>query len=224
MPLRRSRRPAPPSEPPTSEPPGAWGDPPPGAVSPSGPPPDPLPTGEESNRWGGSVPAPPPSPGRAGRVGLPEPPPPVLVVKARPFDALLTGIAAAAIGGVAWWAVVALTEREFPYLALVLGLLAGQGVLVGARKGGPLQGLLAALFCATALLVAQYFVVRSLAIHQSADRSIAASIPLWQGFDTARQVVTDSIRDHVLTGVFFAIAVVAAALSAGSPSRRPAVA
>lgn len=223
MPPRRLRRSSSPPEPPepvpASEPPGVWGDPPPTSSQP----PSPLAASADTNGWGLSVPA-PPSPGHAGRAGLPPPPPAVLVVKARIVDALLTGIAAAAIGGVAWWAVVTFTGREFPYLALVVGLLAGQGVLVGARKGGPLQGFLAATFCLMALLVTQYFVVRSLAIGQAADSGVSASIPLWQGFDTARRVVTDSIGDHLLTGVFFAIAVVAAAVSAGSPSRRPAVA
>ncbi|MGI8756812.1 MAG: hypothetical protein ACR2MB_13335 [Acidimicrobiales bacterium] len=157
----------------------------------------------------------PPPPGALG--------PNVLVVKTRPVDALLTGIAAAALGGLAWWTVVAFTHREFPYLALVVGLLAGQGVLIGARKGGVVQGFLAALFCLAALLVAQYFVVRSITIQEAADRGISNSVPLWLGFSPARQVVTDSIRDHALTGVFFAIAVLAAAVSAGSSSQRPAV-
>lgn len=177
------------------------------------PPPSSGPPGSPLQGWA-TVPAPPPPPGAPG--------PPVLVVKTRLFDAVLTGIAAAAIGGLAWWTVVAFTQREFPYLALVVGLLAGQGVLIGARKGGVAQGVLATVLCLTALLVAQYFVVRSLTIQEAADRGVANSVPLWLGFSPSRQVVIDSIRDHALTALFFGIAVLAAAITAGSPSRRPA--
>lgn len=166
------------------------------------------------NVWGAAS-----SGGRA----FPGQPRPELMVKARPFDALLTGVAAATVGGAIWWLVVALTKSEFPYLALLVGILAGQGVLVGARRGGLAQGVAAALFTAVALLVAQYFVQRSITIGDAADLGITTHIPLWQGFDVARQIVTDSIKDHRVTGLFFAIAVVAAGVTAGSSSRRPAV-
>ena len=181
------------------------------------PPPQPGPTEQPRPGWAAvAVPPPPPTGPALGTPG-------VLVVKARLPDAILTGIAAATVGGLIWWVAVAFTHREFPYLALLVGLLAGQGVLVGARKGGPAQGAMAAAFCLGALLVAQYFVVRSITIGEAADRGIAVSIPLWLGFSPARQIVVDSIKDHGLTGLFFAIAVLAAAVTAGSSSRRPAV-
>lgn len=154
------------------------------------------------------------------------PPPPIsapLVVKVRLLDALLTGIAAAAVGGVAWWAVVALSGSQFPYLALIVGILAGQGVLIGARKGGPLQGALAAGFCLVALVVAEYFVARSLAISQAADAGQHLDVPLWQGFSFAREVVTEAVKADKLVGLFWGIAVIAAAVTAGAPSRRPAI-
>ncbi len=209
VPLRRPRSTPPPSD-------GAVGPVAPTSI-PAAPPP---PSGPGGIAFGPAG-APPPSPGRADRVALTaNASPPTLVVRTRPFDAILTGIAAAAIGGAVWWAAVAFSHREIPYLALLVGILAGQGVLVGARRGGLLQGVLAAVFCLGALGVAQYFVQRSLLVDASGAGS---SVPLWLGFDSARRVVTGSVRDHALTGVLFAVSVVAAAVSAGSASRRPAI-
>lgn len=146
-----------------------------------------------------------------------------LLVKLRPADALLTGVAAAAIGGLIWWAVTALTSRQFPYLAVVIGLLVGQGVLVGARRGGVAQGIVAATLCLVALAVAEYFIQRSLAFHQAHEHGVSIDLPLWQGFSVARKAVVEGVKEHALTGLFWALAVVVAFGSAVSSSRRPAL-
>lgn len=144
-------------------------------------------------------------------------------VRARPVDALLTGLAAAAIGGAIWWAVTALTSRQFTYLALVVGLLVGKGVLVGARRGGVVQGVAAAVLCLAALAVAEYFIQRSLAFHQAHERGVSIDLPLWQGFGFAREVVVEGVKDHALTGLFWALAAVVAFISAVGSSRRSAL-
>lgn len=146
-----------------------------------------------------------------------------LLVKARPADALLTGVAAAAVGGLIWWAATALTSRQFPYLAVVIGLLVGQGVLVGARRGGIAQGIAAAALCLAALAVAEYFIQRSLAFQQAHEHGVSIDLPLWQGFGFARKAVVEGVKDHALTGLFWALAVVVAFASAVSNSRRPAL-
>lgn len=144
--------------------------------------------------------------------------PPVLVVRRRIGEGLVVGVAAAALAGMGWWASVFYTERLFPYVAIIVGILVGQGVLIGARKGGALPAVLAGLLTLAALLAAQYFIERSLAI-----ANFGADVPLWLGFDTARQVVTDSFDADRLIGLFWLVSVVVAAISAGSPARRPVV-
>ena len=139
-----------------------------------------------------------------------------LVTKTRLLDGALVGVAMAALAGVGWWAVVALTKTQFVYGALVVGVVVGQAVLIGARKGGSGPAVVAGLACLTSLAVAEYFIQRSLAI-----QSLEADLPLWQGFATAFDVVRSSLQAEPLTGVFWAIAVLAAAVSAGSPARRP---
>ena len=141
-----------------------------------------------------------------------------LVVATRYVDGLLVGAAAAAIGGAIWWAIAASTERQIYFVAIAVGVIAGQGVLIGARRGGPLQGAMAAVLCLLSLVVAQYFVVRSIAISES-----HASIPLWQDFGFAKSVITNSVKADKLSLLFWALSMAAAAATAGLPSRRPAV-
>lgn len=168
-----------------------------------------------------SVPAPPPAAGSWGA------PPPSghrqLVVNARPLDGLLTGLAAAGIGGFAWWAVTSLTSSQIPYLAIVVGVLVGQGVLIGARKGGIAQGIAAAVLCIVALAVAEYFIQRSLYIHDAQEAGRSVSIPLWQGFSTARSVVTEAVKGRVLTPIFWGLGAIVAFVVTFDPKRRPAV-
>jgi hypothetical protein len=168
-----------------------------------------------------SVPGPPPPPvgSRGAAPGLRR----ALVVKARPLDGLLTGIAAAVIGGTAWWAVTSLTALQIPYLAIVVGLLVGQGVLIGARKGGIVQGIAAAVLCVLALAVAEYFIQRSLAIHDAHKAGSAIALPLWQGFSFARHVVTDAVKGRALTAIFWGIGAVVAFAVTFDTKRRPVV-
>ena len=140
-----------------------------------------------------------------------------MIVRTRPLEAVVVGLAAAALAGVAWWAAVALTEQLFVYAAILVGLLVGQGVLIGARKGGVVPAVLAAVFTLGALLVAQYFIERSLAISKQG----AQDLPLWLGFSTAVDVVRTSVDGDRKVAVFWLLSVAAAAFGAGASSRRP---
>jgi len=181
-------------------------------------------------RAAGAIPAgPPPSapgpgwvPASPGGFGPPAPMAPmgpgVLVTRTRPLEAILLGVAAATIAGIAWWAAVATTKQQFVYGAVVVGILVGQAVLIGARKGGAGPAAIAIVASLAALVVAEYFIQRSLAID-----NFHADLPLWMGFSTAREVVQEAVKEHPLTAVFWGISAVLAAVSAGSSTRRPIV-
>ncbi|MEO6627850.1 MAG: hypothetical protein ABIP03_04710 [Aquihabitans sp.] len=126
------------------------------------------------------------------------------------------GAASGVVAGLAWWAVVAFTQRQFVYPSVILGALVGQGVLIGARRGGIVCGALAAVITLAALAVAQYFIERSLAISK-----FQVDIPLWSGFSFAKSVVQDSINEAPMSGLFALIAAGAAAASAGLSHARP---
>ncbi|QXC63072.1 hypothetical protein KSP35_09980 [Aquihabitans sp. G128] len=162
------------------------------------------------------VPSWPVGPGAPGAPPMGYGTPAALVTRTRVPDALLLGIAAAAIAGVAWWAVVATTKTTFTYGAIAVGILVGQAVLIGARKGGVVPALIAVAASLTALVVAEYFIQRTVAIND-----FNANVPLWLGFSTAKDIVREAVEDEPLTAVFWGVAAVAAALSAGSRTRRP---
>ncbi|MEO6988685.1 MAG: hypothetical protein ABI239_08550 [Aquihabitans sp.] len=131
-------------------------------------------------------------------------------------EGILVGLAAAAVSGAVWWALVAFTERQFVYGAIGVGLVVGNGVLIGARRGGPVAGLMAAVFTLASLAIAEYFIQRSLAISQS-----GLDIPLWTDLTFAKDVVREGIDAQPTTGIFWGIAALAALVSAGVPGRRP---
>ena len=131
-------------------------------------------------------------------------------------DGVLIGLAAAAVAGLAWWAVVAFTERQFVYGAIGVGLLVGHGVLAGARRGGPVFGLMAAVLTLVSLAVAEYFIQRSLAISQS-----GFDVPLWTDLAFAKDVVREGVKAQPAIAIFWGIAAVASLWTAGIPSHRP---
>jgi hypothetical protein len=134
----------------------------------------------------------------------------------RVADGTLVGLAAAALAGAVWWAVVTLTQRQVPYLAVLLGLLVGHGVLVGARRGSLALGALAGVLTLVSLSAAQYFISRSLAISE-----LGLDIPLWNGAGAAVDEIRATYQDDGLTAVFVVLATGCAAVAAGRPSARP---
>lgn len=135
----------------------------------------------------------------------------------RPLDGLLVGVAAAAIGGLLWWGAVALTERQFVYGAIVVGYIVGQGVLIGSRRGGPVPAVMALTSTLVALVVAEYFIQRSLAVSQ-----FGADLELWLGWSVAVEVIETTISDDPITLLFWFLAAGVAGFVAGT-SREPLV-
>lgn len=117
-----------------------------------------------------------------------------LVVRTRPFDAVLTGGAAAVLGGIAWWAAASLLELDWwEYGSLIVGVLVGFGTLLGARRGGVVPGVIALVFATVATVVGAYFIDRSLTIAALGDLDITNDIPLWSGFSAFTDVFTDGV-------------------------------
>ena len=165
-----------------------------------------------ASSWGSSEPADGWGPGAIAPHAQPA------KANARFGDGVLVGLAAAAGAGGLWWAVVAFTGYQFVYGAIVVGLLVGHGVLIGARRGGPAFGLLAVVFTLASLAIAEYFIQRSLAISNE-----GYDIPLWTDFGFAKDVVREAVQGHAATGLFWGIAAIVALVTAGSSSRRPSV-
>lgn len=138
-----------------------------------------------------------------------------IVSEPRIGDGLLVAAAAATVAGLIWWAVVAITQRQIPYVAFLLGILVGQATLVGGRRGSIGLGIVASVTSLLALTAAQYFIARSLAISE-----LNIDVPLWDGSSWFFEVIRTTIEDDPITGLFILLAAGVAGVQAGWPGRR----
>ena len=123
-------------------------------------------------------------------------------------DALLLAVAAAFVAGVAWWAVVAFTERQFVYGAIGVGAPVGWATATGARRRRVGPAAIAAGCTLVSLVIAEYFIQRTLAVNDG-----VTNVPLWDGFGWFRDVVDAGVEEYPLTVVFWVVGAGAAALT-----------
>jgi hypothetical protein len=131
-------------------------------------------------------------------------------------------MAGAFVAGLAWWGIVATTRYQVTIVAIGVGWVVAQAVLICCQQRNrvPLQAI-AGVFTLLSLAVSEYFIQRTLFIHEVGDRFGGASVPLWDGVGSAREVVEVSLRDDPLTGLFWLAAVVAAVVVAGTREAVP---
>lgn len=151
-----------------------------------------------------------------------------LVVKTRVFDGLLTGLAAATIAGVLWWAgataLAANTDvQQWHIGSILVGLLVGQGVLIGSRRGGLVSGLLALVLSAAAALVTVYFIDRSIGIIALQDAGRSSDVPLWMGWSNAKDLYQGYLDYERAKAGQWLLAPLFAVIVAGWPGRRPVI-
>ncbi|HEX6424115.1 MAG TPA: hypothetical protein VFZ79_11585 [Acidimicrobiales bacterium] len=131
--------------------------------------------------------------------------------------ALVGGMAGAFVAGLAWWGIVATTKYQVTIVAIGVGWVVAQAVLICCQQRNrvPLQAI-AGVFTLLSLAASEYFIQRTLFIQEVGDRFGGAGVPLWEGFGPAREVVEESLRDDPLTGLFWLAAAVAAVVVAGT--------
>jgi hypothetical protein len=153
---------------------------------------------------------------------------PPLIIKTRVLDGILTGIAASAIAGALWWAgAVALLQKsdveQWHLGSVLVGLIVGQGVLTGSRRGGFVSGLLALVFSVATVAATVYFIDRSEMIIALNDAGRTSDVPLWQGFSSALDVYRGWWEFDQSRPAMWGLGPIIAVLIAGWPGRRPLV-
>ncbi len=127
------------------------------------------------------------------------------------FRSLLCGIGGAVAGAVAWYALVVVTDRQFVYMAVGLGLAIGYSVSWGAAKGGAVQAVLSAIIAALAVVGAYYYINRHLIIASGEALGISYDIPLIPTFDELKIVLRVGYEADGSQYVFSGLCVAAAA-------------
>lgn len=144
------------------------------------------------------------------------------VVRTRLGDGLLIGLAAAGVAGVAWWALCSKLDTEWwPYTSVLVGVLVGQAVVIGARRGGAAQGLMAALLSAASVFVAVYFITRTGQIQAAQDQGYVTDVPLWNGASAFWDAFHDWISWDAAKAAGWLLAPLAAIVVAARPGARP---
>ena len=128
--------------------------------------------------------------------------------------ALSYGLVAGAIAGGLWFAIVMVTQHELGLVAVAVGWLIGQAVVLGSggKRGLRLQ-LLSVLFTLATMAGAEYFILRELVVAYLGDQvgaAQAATLPVFLPLDLAVDLVTSGIQDDPLELLFWGIALYAA--------------
>lgn len=125
----------------------------------------------------------------------------------RPVNALLLGLGAAMLSSVVWYGAVVITNLQLGIIAVGVGWLVAQAVMLGAgrKRGSTLQGL-SVTITVLAMGFSQYLIVRHFAV-KALSRQGYTNIPLLLPLELMVRLIVESIKRDPMTLVFWAIAV-----------------
>ncbi len=122
-------------------------------------------------------------------------------------NALLLGLGAAVLSSVVWYGAVVITNLQLGVIAVGVGWLVAQAVMLGAgrKRGSSLQGLSVAI-TVLAMAFSQYLIIRHFAV-QALSKQGYTNIPFLLPVDLMVRLVVESLKNDPLTLLFWAIAV-----------------
>jgi len=124
---------------------------------------------------------------------------------------LATAIAAGVVGAVVWYFIVTLTDRQFAYLAIGLGLLIGYGASWGAKGRGPAIAVIAAVVALFSVVASYYFITRHYFIEALEAEGFVADAPLIGSFSEMKEIVKLGYEAEASQYLYTIICVAAAA-------------
>jgi hypothetical protein len=124
--------------------------------------------------------------------------------------ALVFGLIAGAIGGGLWFGIVWATNRELGLVAIAIGFLVGQAVVIGSgRKLGRRLQVLSLVLTLGAMVLAEYLIVRQAAIGyilEDYGREAADSVPLLLPLHVSWDFIVSGVQDDPAQLLFWGIA------------------
>jgi hypothetical protein len=115
------------------------------------------------------------------------------------------GLVAAILATAIWYAVVTISHYQLGIVAIVVGFLVGQGVVLGAsRRGSPVLIAISVGLTALALVMSEYLIVVHFVNEELAAEG--AFVDVIQPASLMAEVVVESVKADPLTLAFWAIA------------------
>jgi len=115
------------------------------------------------------------------------------------------GLVAAILATAIWYAVVTISHYQLGIVAIVVGFLVGQGVVLGAsRRGSPVLIAISVVLTAMALVASEYLIVVHFVNEELAAEG--AFVDVIQPASLMAEVVVESVKADLLTLAFWAIA------------------
>jgi hypothetical protein len=120
---------------------------------------------------------------------------------------LALGIGAAVMAAIAWYLVVALSQSQIAFVAILVGWFVGTAVVLGARRRVSLPLVVASpILTLLALAVSEYLI-----IYHLFTQEFGLMVEILQPIDVMIEIVVESVTSDPTTLIFWGLAVAAAA-------------
>jgi hypothetical protein len=117
---------------------------------------------------------------------------------------LLAGVVAAVLATAVWYAVVVISHYQLGIVAIVVGFLVGQAVVLGAgRRGSIVLVGISVVLTLLALVISEYLIIANFVSQQLAP---GETIEVIQPPGFVLEVVIESVKTEPLTLAFWSIA------------------
>ena len=126
--------------------------------------------------------------------------------------AVLAGLLAAVLSALIWYGIVVVTDYQVGIVAIAVGWLVAQGVMLGAgRKRGPILQAISVVITIGAMAASEYLIVRHILIQLAAEEGyLVNDVPLLLPLEDIGYLIAEGIKADPITLVFWAIALWAA--------------
>jgi hypothetical protein len=122
------------------------------------------------------------------------------------LGALLGGLGAAVLSSLIWYVVVIVTNYQLGIVAIAVGWLVAQGVMVGSgRKRGPQLQALSVAITLVAMLASEYFVLRHFIVEDLSAQGYT-DFKLLLPLGDMIELVIEGIKAEPITLLFWGIA------------------
>jgi hypothetical protein len=125
---------------------------------------------------------------------------------------VLAGLGTGALAGLVWFAIVAFSNTQFYYLAILMGLAIGYMVSWGAGRGGAAVGLVAAVIGLVTVVLSYFYIDRLFIVRALEDQGYVPIVSLWPKYDTVHDVLKISFENEPSQYLLCAICIGAAGI------------